>query len=274
MIRARTARGRYGAAGLLLAFLALALFALAGCREPEIEALLEPTAGIPDRFQSPAALDSYRYTLSIEVSTDLMDMNELPLGLNVDGLVLRVDIDGARINPDREYTHSQSSFGFLALERETIVIGGQLWSRQAGGAWRQRVTLTSPEDLIGQDVQLSPAVIFGDDDPDLLRRITDDLESRPYTVEFVRGRETHRWTLTEEWLFDYEAEFGATMPGLAWPDVVTIDIWADVEFRMGTRLVATAATPTNPQALRLEMDLFDLNDPTIEIEVPRGAIGP
>jgi hypothetical protein len=258
---------------LLGAVILVAAGTLAGCGEPEPEAAPE-IAAAPDRFQAPSAFSSYRYTLVVEASTDLMDLSELPAGLDVEGLVLRISLEGERVNPDREYVRSQSSFGFLSLERETIVIGDQLWSRQAGGAWRQRGTLTSPEDLLGQDVQLSPAVIFGDDNPELLQRITDDLEARPHTTEFVRGRETRRWTLTQDWLFEYEEEFGLVMPGLRWPEHVTIDIWADVEHRIGTRLTVTAATATNPQALHLEMELFDFNDPDIRVEVPRGAIGP
>ncbi|MDA1010598.1 MAG: hypothetical protein DWG80_03595 [Chloroflexi bacterium] len=168
-----------------------------------------------NRFQAPAAFHSYRYTLVIEASTDLMDLAEAPPRLNVQGAVLRIDIDGARVNPDREYSHSRSSFGPLSLEREIILIGDDLWSRQAGGVWRQRGGLTEVEDLVGQDVLLSPAVILGDDDPEMLRRITVDLESRPSTPDVVRGRATRRWQLNREWLLGYEDEFAGVIPRFA-----------------------------------------------------------
>lgn len=56
---------------------AVALIAT-GCSEPE------PIEVVPalheDRYRAPAAFDSYRYTLHLEASTDLMDLSEAPPG--------------------------------------------------------------------------------------------------------------------------------------------------------------------------------------------------
>ena len=52
-----------------------------------------------------------------------MDLAEVPLGLEVEDAVLVYEIEGARINPDRESSMSRSSFGPIQLERETIVVG-------------------------------------------------------------------------------------------------------------------------------------------------------
>ena len=229
---------------------------------------------IEEPFRSPTSLSSYRYTIAIEASTDLMDLNDAPAGLDLRGETLRIAVAGERINPDREYSRSQSSFGPLTLERETMVIGERQWSRQAGGAWRERATLTRVEDLVGQDAPLSPAVIFGGDDPDLLRRITEDLDSRPSEADTVRGRAARLWRLDRDWLRRYEADFAGIIPAFEWPDAMNIQLWGDVEASVGTKLIVVAGTPTNPNALRLEMELFELNDSAIEIEVPTGAISP
>lgn len=225
------------------------------------------------QFRSPAWFDSYRYTVHIEASTALMDLAEVPSGLEVEDAVLVYEIEGARINPDREYSMSCSSFGPIQLERETIVVGETLWSRQAGGAWRERALLAGPEDLVGQDVLLSPATIFGDDDPEMLRRVTLDLESRPNSPSTIDGRPARHWVLDRSWLDAYRDDFAGLAPTLTWPETIEIHVWADLEWRVATRLMVIASTPDNPEALRFEMRIFDVNSDDISIEIPDGAIG-
>ena len=231
------------------------------------------TPDVAEYFRSPAWFDSYRYSVYVEASTDLMDLAEVPLGLEVEDAVLVYEIEGARINPDREYSMSCSSFGPIQLERETIVVGETLWSRQAGGAWRERALLAGPEDLVGQDVLLSPATIFGDDDPEMLRRVTLDLESRPNSPSTIDGRPARHWVLDRSWLDAYRDDFAGLAPTLTWPETIEIHVWADLEWRVATRLMVIASTPENPEALRFEMRIFDVNSDDISIEIPDGAIG-
>ncbi len=257
----------------LVVSLILVTLLVAGCSDPSASSgalVSDPQAQV--RFQSPASLSSYRYTIEIEASTELMDLNDTPAGLDLEGATLQIRIEGERVNPEREYSRSRSSFGPLTLERETIVIGNRLWSRQAGGAWRERATLTQVEDLVGQDVLLSPAVIFGTDDPDLLRKVTEDLESRPSEISSVHGRPARLWRLDQNWLQQYRTDFAGIIPGFEWPDEIDIQLWGDIGEWVGTKLKVVAGTPANPDALRMEMELFDLNNPAIGIEVPPGAI--
>jgi len=252
-------------AGALLGMLAACD---ASTKEPDPTTTPDPV----ERFRSPAWFDSYRYSVYIEASTDLMDLADVPSGLDVDDTLLVYEIEGVRINPDREYSLSQSSFGPLHLERETIVVGDALWSRQAGGAWRQRAVLAGPEDLVGQDVLMSPSTIFGDD-PEMLRRVTIDLEARPNSPSTIDGRPARHWVLDRSWLDTYQGDFSGLAPALTWPETIEIHIWADVEWRVATRLLVIAGTPTNAEALRFEMRIFDVNGDDISIEVPNGAIG-
>ena len=47
-----------------------------------------------------------------------------------------------------------------------------------------------------------------------------------------------------------------------------------METGVGVRLIVEAGPIAAPMALRLEMELFDLNAPNLTVEEPRGAIGP
>src|SRR5690606_20714069 len=162
-----------------------------------------PTPDLPppsERFRSPATLQSYRWSMDIQASADLLQTGEAPAGLGLEDAVLAMYIEGERINPDHEWTLARTTFGYLSLERETVVIEGRLWSRQENGAWRERATLAAPEDFIGQDVGLSPAILLGSDDPDLLQQVTDDLMARPFTEERLGDMDTWHWILDREWL--------------------------------------------------------------------------
>ena len=176
------------------------------------------------------------------------------------------------MNPDREYTHAVTTFGYLSVVRETIVIEGRLWSRQENNAWRERATIKGPEDFIGQDVALSPSVILGTEDPEYLQEITDRVAPQPSTSETVNGREARRWTLAQS---DIEWIVGGinTIPGLLTPESLAIDVWVDVETGVAVRVYLTAASTDDPEAFRLTMSLFDLNDPSIEVMEPAVAIG-
>ncbi len=255
----------------------LAAFALLGgaCRGDEAPAATEESTLPPpsERFRSPSMLESYRWSLTVEATGDLLDVGEAPEDLELDDAILYLDIQGERVNPDREHTTSTITFGYISSERETIVIDGRLWSRQGSGAWRERATLASPEDFIGQDVGLSPAVILGDDDPETLQRVTDDLMARPYDIQQLDGRDVWHWELGPEWA---EMTFGEglnPLPGRIDPSTYDIEVWTDMETGVAVRMRVTGGSTSDPDAFRLEMALFDLDDPTIEIEEPPAAIG-
>ncbi|MEX1022375.1 MAG: hypothetical protein WD058_04420 [Dehalococcoidia bacterium] len=257
---------------LVVALVALAV-ALAGCGAADAPRMATPTPGPEERFQTPATLQSYRYTVSIEANTDLIDTGTAPAGLQLDDAVLYMDIEGRRVSPDREYMSASSEFGYLSLDRETIVVGERLWSRQQNGAWRQRATLQGPEDFIGQDVALSPSVILGTDDADFLERLTAELEARPHTFEDVNERQTRHWSFTDEEVAIILDPAGNTIPGMLPPAGVRVDVWTDIETGVAVRIIMVAASEDDPEAFRLTMDLFDLNDPSITVDEPESAIG-
>lgn len=231
------------------------------------------TAGPSERFQTPASLLSYRWTLDVTAASELLATAEAANELGLGGATLVIHIDGARLNPDREWTRALSTFGYLSIERETIVLGERLWSRQKTGAWRERAALNSPEDLIGQDVALSPAVILGTEDDEYLTQITRDLNAQPFDVQMVDGRETRHWVLSREFISGAFEAMESTFPVDLAPEDVSLEVWTDIETAVATRIILTARSETNPEAFKMTMNLYDLNDPEILIEEPVGAIG-
>ncbi len=254
----------------------LAVLAIAGALGCTIGAdSASPTPDLPppsERFRSPGSLESYRWSMDIEAAASLLQTGDAPAGLGLEDAVLAMRIEGARVNPDHEWTLARTTFGYLSLERETVVIEGRLWSRQENGAWRERATLSAPEDFIGQDVGLSPAVLLGNDDPALLQRVTDDLMARPFTVERLGGMDTWHWVLDREWLDATYGDQENPIPGLAGPEEVSVEVWTDQATGVAVRVILLAGSREQPDGFRLEMNLFDLNDPSVEVEEPVGAI--
>lgn len=231
-----------------------------------------PTPAV-DRFHTPASLRSYRYTVELKATTELLDTSEAPAGLNLDGSVLEMRIEGARVNPDREQARAMTTFGYLSLDRETIVIGDGQWSRQENGAWRRRPPLTSAEDFLAQSVALTPSVILGTDDPEYLTRLKRNLDALPHTFEEVNGRQTRHWTFDDEGVRTYLMPIESTIPGLVEPSTVQVDVWTDTETGVAVRLILMAGTAEEPDAFALKLNLLDVNDPEIVVEPPADAIG-
>lgn len=250
-------------------------FALGGCglNDP---APVEETAtpGPAERFQSPRTLRSYRYQIEVSVDGSLLDPEEAPAELRVAESSLEITIDGHWVSPDHEFSSATLSLSFLSMRLETIRIGSQIWSSVSGGPWREQEPLTDPGSLVGQDVPLSPDALFGPEDPELMERLTADLETRPFTVEVLDGRVTRHWRLDAAWLDQYSGAWDEILAGIERGQglELTIDLWADVETGVGIRLAAVGSFPGEEGLLSLDMELFDINDPTITVEPPNGAI--
>ena len=258
---------------LVVAALATALVA---CSASEDQAAPSetPTPGPSERFQTPRTLDSYRFTISVRADGKILDQSEAPAGLGLTNEPVVIDIEGRWLSPDREYSSVTFSFGVLRSDQEKVCIGERIWTRVEGGAWREQEPLTDPENLIGQDVPLTPDSLFGRDDPDILTRLTADLNARPHTLELVDGRQTKHWSLDEEWFDAYVDEFVEVLAGIPRDQGLTleIDLWSDVETGVGTRLHVVGSFPGQPRILELDLRMFDINDPEIEVEEPIGAI--
>lgn len=260
-----------------LALLALTL-AIVGCGIAEVATPTPSPSDEPgprERFQSPVTLEAYRYTVHVRADGELLDQTEAPAGLDLEGETIRIDTEGYWASPDSEYASVNFSFGVLRAQQETVRIGERTWTNSERGAWRERAPLTDPEQLVGQDIPLTPHAIFGNDRPEILERLTRDLETRPHTSETINGRETRHWTLDDEWFDAYAADFDGVLPAVARDQElrIQIDIWTDLETGVGTRLEVRGSFEDRPGILHLTMDLFDLNDPEITVDEPAGAIG-
>lgn len=262
--------GRFGA---LATFVVATSMLLACAGNASADPTPEPTPGPSARFQSTQSLTSYRWSAALVAHSELLQTGDAPAGLGLDDAVFTALIEGERVNPDRERTHSVFEFGVISLEREEIVIDGRLWTRQQGGAWRERGDLVVPEDLQGQDVSVSLHVMMGGDDHELLTRLTRDFEARPHTLETVNGRETRHWVIDDDYVRTILADAEELFPGLLGSNQVTVEVWNDIETAVAIRVIIRAATETNPEVLLLQMDLWDMNDPSISVEPPVGAIG-
>lgn len=219
---------RSGALASLAVSLAVLLtLALMGCGVPEVATPTPSSSTNPgpsERFQSPETLESYRYTLHVRADGEVLDQTEAPAGLDLQGETIRIDTEGYWVAPDSEYASVVFSFGVLTARQETIRIGERIWTNSERGAWRERAPLTDPEQLVGQDVPLTPHAIFGNDNPAMLERLTRDLEARAHTLETVNGRETRHWTLDQEWFDAYAEDFEGVLPGISRDQGLLVDI--------------------------------------------------
>lgn len=244
--------------------------ALVGCAvsesgTPEASA----TSGPTERFQAPRSLESYRYTLTLDLDGSLLDQNEAPSGLDVADTTLNIAIEGQWVSPGQEHSTTDVGFGVLETSQETVRIGEQVWTSVAGGAWQERGPLTAPGALVGQEVPLSPDVILGLD-PAHLEQLATDLAGRPHTVEEIDGRTAQHWQLDDQW-FDEYATYWDGVLGVVPRDrgmEMTIDVWADLETGVGILLRVAGEYPDRDGRLSLEMRLLDLNDPSIVVEPP------
>ncbi|MGE3961844.1 MAG: hypothetical protein AB7F65_09205 [Dehalococcoidia bacterium] len=258
---------------LLLALIGVAS-ALVACGTESGNTTSTPTPGPEDRFQTPRTLQSYRYVMHLRADGALLDQSEAPAGLDLSDEEIVVDIEGRWVSPGNEYQHAVFSFGPLEVKQDSTSIDGRFWTSVEGGAWREREALTGPEDILGQDIPLSPDAVLGRADESLLDRVTADLEQRPHTFETLNGREARRWTLGNEWFDAYAADFAEFLSAITRDQGLdlTIDIWNDTETGVGVKLRVEAIHPEGHGSMSLDIEMFDLNDPDITVEVPAGAI--
>ncbi len=260
---------------LLLALATLAT-AVVACAASEAPATAEtPRPGPSERFQAVRTLDSYRFTVTVRADGKVMDQSEAPPGLDLDDESVEIDLEGRWVSPGQEYSSVAFTFGVLESSQETVRIGERIWTRVEGGAWREQAPLTDPENFIGQDVPLTPDSLFGREDPDILERLTADLQARPHTLEVVDGRQTQHWSLDEVWFDNYVDDFKDLLSGIPRDQglLLDIDLWSDIETGVGTRLRVIGSLPGKPDILELDLRIFDINDAEVVVEEPIGAIG-
>lgn len=234
-----------------------------------------PTPGPSERFQGVESLDSYRYTLAIRAAGSILDQSEAPAGLDLENETLTVDIEGYWTSPGNEYQSANIRFGVLAVRQDSITMDGRLWTSVEGGPWAERESLTGPEEFLGQDIPLSPNSILGNSGDEMLERLTADLNGRPHDAQVLNGRQSIHWSLGQDWFDTFAADFAEILAGVSRDRGMdlTIDLWADVETGVGSKLEVRGTFPGDAEpSILMKMELFDINSPEIKVEQPAGAI--
>lgn len=272
----RTERASLIARASRLAFAGIAALVIAACGSEAVPAPAgSPTPRVIDGFTISTAGDvcCYRYRVTLRANADLIDTSQAPPGLDLEAFRIDLTMEGERVNPDRERTVARTDLGYFQTERETVIIDGQVWTREGNGNWREQLPIATPEDFLGQDVALSPSVILAGGSEENLRRVISVLENTPSSVEMVNGRQARHYMLDAAAVNRMFREEESTIPGMLPPHDMMLHLWGDVETGLAIRVLLVAASKDNPEAFVLEMDLFDLNDPTIEVTPPPGATG-
>lgn len=227
----------------------------------------------PPTLAPPAALKSFRYDFTMELSgAAASEGSGLPSGLSID-LELEIEMSGAVISPDREQSKLTADLGFLKLDMETIRIGDRVWTRQSGGEWQEQ---TASLGDLGFDFSVSPLDLLGADETgsgfETLRSVLGGLDGEN---ERVNGIDAVRYDLTSE-QFTQAFPSGGLPGGLSQGapegtlEDMKVQLWIARDSGVPVRIVIEATTGEGPDegTMRLELNLTDINSSEIEIEPP------
>ncbi len=270
---------------LLSALLALAVVA-AACGDDDDEgvaadaeagvpastaAAQAPAQAPPPTLAAPAALKSFRYDMTMELSGSAASGGSgLPSGVSLD---LKIAMSGTVIPPDREQSKLTADFGFLKLDMETIRIGDRVWTRQSGGEWQEEAAGLGE---LGLDFSISPVDLLGADETgggfETLRFVLGGLGG---VNERVNGVDAVRYDLTSE-QFTQAFPSGGLPSGLSEGapegtlEDMKVQLWIARDSGIPVRMVieATAGEGADGGTMRLDLNLSDLNSSEIEIEPP------
>jgi len=209
---------------------------------------------------SPHALESYRYTVSVSALLGALSA-ETPDALADQSV--SVEIEGSRINPDREQSTSSVELGPVALTVETILIGDRQWVRDGTRPWAE--SAGGGMDILG-GMDFRPAALFSDDDAEYAA-LAERLAAYPSTADTIDGMATLHFTFTQAEFFEVFQDQGQLVP----PDVdaaLAADVWLSEEFGTPVRLLVVGTASDGTEVLRLQLDLHDLNGDEIAIEPP------
>src|SRR5690606_15857137 len=116
-----------------------------GDAEPDAADTASPTPSptatptpTPMAVRSPQVLDSYRYLAIVEASSAALGASN-PLGSGSPDFQLKLEVEGAVVAPDREYTRTTAELGFFSLRSEEVRIGERTWTRDGPGPWQEGV---------------------------------------------------------------------------------------------------------------------------------------
>jgi hypothetical protein len=238
---------------------------------PTAPALVTPTATATPTptptpsVTSPATLNAYRYAILLRLSGAALEQGQAPPGLDLEDATFEITLDGEVVNPDRHRTLVKASLGFIELGLERVQIGGQVWTREAEGEWRQ--VTAGANDLLGGDFDVNPNTLFGAD-AESVASLGLQLDQLPSTVEMVNDISARRYDFTAE---DFRRVFSASPDLLPLEDgenETTATLWVAEDSGVPVRLLLTARSADGEPAFELELNLRDLEDASISIEPP------
>ena len=212
---------------------------------------------------SPTELRSYRYRMSMEAETAGGEDTGFDLNLNVQS-------EGAFVAPDRSSSTTVMDLGLLALTVETVQIGTDSWSRTDNGPWEQQGQADDLSGLSDFDVEVSPALFFGEDEERAEASITElsrrlgELDGTPDTVN---GISATRYELTST---EFATIFGVEdeLDNAAANGTTTIWIADDSKFPVRMELVSTTEEDGQQSTVTIVLEFFDLDADDIVIEPP------
>ena len=219
-----------------------------------------PTAGVGLLVTSPASLDSYRYTVSVVALLGALS-TDTPEALA--GETAMVTLQGSRVNPDREHSDSLVEIGPLAVRVETIQIGERQWVREGTRPWDE--SGGGAMEVLG-GIDFRPATLFAEDASEYAT-LGERLATFPSSSVMLDDQATRYFKFTQQEFLDIFQGEGDIVP----PDVDAIlaaEVWLSEAIGVPVRLLVIGESTDGVEVIRVELDITDLNDPTIKIEPP------
>ncbi|MDA0270760.1 MAG: hypothetical protein O2798_07205 [Chloroflexi bacterium] len=258
----------------MLGVFALTLLVLAACTtdDPPVAPATELTATAEPAWRVSALedLQGYRYTVDVSLKPEgLATSADIPTGLLEPGGALTLNLEGEFRSPTSEHTRTRCSLGPLALALESIRIEERVWTREGEGAWRES-TLDpgAPHPLLG-DLDYQPSSIFRVDESYSLDDLTERLLTLEHQMETVNGEAARRYSMTPEQFREVFQSDEDVLPAEAGADATfTFDVWFSEALGVPVRMMIIGSGGDGMELLRLDMNLTDLDDASINIAPP------
>ncbi len=220
--------------------------------------------------RNPSVLKSYRWSAELRVESSLFDQANAPDALEGAPFVLKANVTGERVAPDRE--RAQAVVSPASIEpRETVTIGTQRWNRIGDGPWRLGgEPFPAARAYLGGTFDLSTRAILEPRESALILQLREEFASMPYHDEVMPTGAARRYSLgPDQVALVVEDPDLNPLPVLRTLPTVRIDFWIDQEREVlvGVRIGADSATQVNVFAL--EMHLTAIEPAGLTIEPPR-----
>lgn len=219
-----------------------------------------PTETLP--AASPADLDSYRYAVTVTMLPTVLDTSEAPDGLPLDQPI-RIEMEGERVNPDREHVRTSADLSFIAVETETVTIGERRWVREGTRSWQEGGS-SALEAFAGMDFR--PSTLFADD-AGQYNEVAARLQEYDWVEDDRDGIPTRRFTLDQEAFYDLFQSTGRVLPAEV-DATLTAEIWLERDSGTPVGLLVVGTDESGEEVLRLDLRLWDLDSSEIEVEPP------